>query len=232
MDETLRHLRRFAESGVDTVVFTPHLLVPRLDEPGLDGELARHRTRFDEVLDAMGDDASLPRVHLGQEILAPSAEAIERVVEREDVGLAGGSPLLVEFGFEPGFDGTSVILRVLAEGRTPVVAHAERYRYGHLDPLETVTRWKERGAVIQVNGGSLAGLHRGRSEELARRMLAEGLIDLIASDHHGDYRDHAPSMIRETVDTVGEPGLSRRLWGRAPRAVLDEALARERAAAA
>jgi protein-tyrosine phosphatase len=232
MEETLRHLRIFAETGIRTLVFTPHLLLPDLDAAGIDEELARHRDRFAEVADAAGDDPSLPRLLLGQEILAPTGEHVDKVVSRDDVGLGGGAAMLVEFGFQPEFDAESVILRILAEGRRPVVAHPERYRFGELDPVETVTRWRDRGALLQVNGGSLAGLHRGRSQEIACRMLAEGLIDMIASDHHGDYRDHAPAMLLETVESVGEPGLGHRLWGRGPRDVLAEVLEPERAAAA
>ena len=232
MEETLRHLRIFAEAGVETLVFTPHLLLPALDRAGLDAELARHRDRFAEVVAACSGEPTLPRLLHGQEILAPTGEEIDRVVGRDDTGLAGGSALLVEFGFRTDFDAESVILRVRAEGRTLVIAHPERYRFGALDPVETVTRWKERGALLQVNGGSLAGLHRGRSQEIACRMLAEGLIDMIASDHHGDFRDHAPAMLLDTVETVGEPGLARRLWGRGPRAVLAEALEPEHVTAA
>ncbi len=232
MEETLRHLRAFAAAGVDTLVFTPHLLVPRLSSEGPSRELERRRPRFAGVLSAAAVESDVPRLFLGQEILSPSADDIERVVARDDVGLGGGPALLVEFGFQPAYDAESVIRRIVAEGRVPVIAHPERYRFGGLDPVETITRWRDRGALLQVNGGSLAGLHRGRSQEIACRMLAEGLIDMIASDHHGDDRNHRPEMIRDVVERVGEPGLADRLWGRGARAVLDEVLEREHAAAA
>lgn len=149
------------------------------------------------------------------------------------MGLDAGDALLIEFGFAAGFDAEGVIERVRAEGRTIVIAHPERYDYtGRGDPIESVARWRERGARVQVNGGSLAGLYRDEAAARARCMLAEGLIDMVCSDHHGDLRAHAPGMIAEVIDRVGEPGLALRLMGRGPAAVLGPDTATRRAAAA
>ncbi len=220
MDETLGYLSAFRQDGVTALVFSPHLLLPELDRDGIRAELERHRTAFEQVVDAAASHESAPELRLGQEILARTAEEIEPVVASQDVGIAGGDALLVEFGFEPGFDAESVIRRVRAEGRRIVVAHPERYDYSGADPVESVARWREWGAWIQVNGGSLADLYRERATRVSRCLLAEGLVDMVCTDHHGDFRPHAPAMIAEMIEAVGEPGLAGRLMVRGPRAVM------------
>jgi protein-tyrosine phosphatase len=220
IDETERHLRAFRSDGVTDLCFTPHLLAADLDARGIEAELAFHRRRFDDVCEALADDPGLPHLFLGQEILARRAADIEDVVARQDVGLGDGPALLVEFGFRPGFDGDGVVRRVLAEGRPIVVAHPERYAFGGEDPVAAVARWRELGACAQVNGGSLVDMYTAAAHDLGRRLLAEGLVDLVASDHHGDHRTHSPSLYAEVVNEVAGPSAVASLMGTTPRRIL------------
>jgi protein-tyrosine phosphatase len=72
---------------------------------------------------------------------------------------------------------------VVELGLTPVLAHPERY--GCCSP-EVVRRWRELGAIIQVDGTTITSTH-GLGER-ARALLAEGLADILAGDNHGDRR--------------------------------------------
>lgn len=224
LGETRHHLRVFRADGVTELCFTPHLLAADLDYGGIEEALALHRRRYHEVVAALApdDDPTLPRVFLGQEILAPRVADIERVVGRTDVGLGESDTLLVELGFRPGFDGDGVIRRVLDEGRRIVIAHPERYAYGDADPLATVARWRELGALMQVNGGSLLDLYTARAHELATLLFAEGLVDLVCSDHHGDHRPHDPSDTAEAVAAVAGEQAVPMLMGTMPRRLLLE----------
>ena len=65
----------------------------------------------------------------------------------------------------------------------PVVAHPERYQGC---TMETITTWRELGAVIQCDAMALLG--GGPMTEFARAMLGAGLVDILASDNHGDRR--------------------------------------------
>jgi protein-tyrosine phosphatase len=220
MEETLQHLRRFRSQGVDTLVFTPHLLAADLSSEGVEDVLALHRVRFRSVVERVKDDPTVPALHLGQEILARRPEHLEVVVGRSDVGLADGPALLVEFGFEPGFDGDGVVERGRAEGRPVVVAHPERYDFGDADPVATAARWRDRGALLQVNGGSLAGLYTRQARTLAHAFLDEGLVDVVASDHHGDHRPHDPEVIDWSMREVAGPEVVERLLDAGPRSLL------------
>jgi protein-tyrosine phosphatase len=190
--ESLEALTALYREGVRTVVTTPHLLVPYLSsEDALQRELDRHRAAFDQLAAAVADRTDLPALWLGQEILAPDAGSARRVVGRRDVGLPGRA-LLIEFGFELQGSHNDVVRAVMDGGRQIVIAHPERYFYlpGH-DPLEVMRTWQELGAMLQVNVGSLTGHYRSSSpasERLAWQMVELGMVDVLATDHHGTRR--------------------------------------------
>ena len=226
MDETLRHLRRFRSQGVSELVLTPHLLAADLAVSAMDEVLALHRERFGEVLDAVGEDPAFPRLSLGQEVLARTPGDVEKVVGRPDVGLAGGPALLVDLGLDQPFDGDGVVQRVVAEGRMLIIAHPERYDFGQDDAVEVVTRWRDRGALLQINGGSPADLYTPAASSLAKRFLEEGVVDMVCTDHHGDFRSHDPGMIAETLAPLTGSESVELLMGQGPRRVLPASAAR------
>jgi tyrosine-protein phosphatase YwqE len=215
LEESLSALTSLYQQGVRAVVTTPHLLVPYLEtEADLDRELSRHRRAFEPLANICSARSDLPALGLGQEILAPAAADILRVVNRDDVGLSGVY-LLVEFGFDLSGTHLDVIQEVLAAGRRIVIAHPERYTYlADQDPLGLMQQWRRLGAMLQVNVGSLTGHYRRsspQSEKLAWRMAELELIDVLASDHHGPRRiGVSPEEARKALIARGHGALARR----------------------
>jgi protein-tyrosine phosphatase len=229
--ESIESLAALYREGVRTVVTTPHLLVPHLpDDSAVQRELDRQRRAFDGLVAACAGRDDLPELWLGQEIWAPDASAVRRVVRRGDVGLPGRF-LLVEFGFDLQGNHHDVIREIGDAGRQIVIAHPERYRYlaGH-EPLDVMRRWQELGALLQVNVGSLNGYYEASSpgsDRLAWQMAAEGMIDVLASDHHGPRRQGvSPREALETLIARGQLALAHRAMGEIPsRIVRDDLLA-------
>jgi protein-tyrosine phosphatase len=229
--ESLEALAALYQEGVRAAVTTPHLLVPHLtSDAAIQRELETHRRAFDELVTACAGRDELPALWLGQEIWAPDAGAARRVARRGDVGLPGRF-LLVEFGFDLQGNHNDVVREVLDAGRQIVIAHPERYRYlpGH-DPVEVMRTWQELGALLQVNVGSLTGHYRGSSpgsEQLAWRMVESGLVDVLATDHHGPRRQGVSP--REALDALiarGELALAERAMAEIPgRIVRDDLVA-------
>jgi len=224
--EALDALRALYAEGVRTLVATPHLLLPRLaTDAAIGRELDTHRRAFDRLAEAVARARDLPAIGLGQEIWAPDAASMHRVAARTDVGLGGSCTLLVEFGFELRGTHAEVIRAATAAGRRIVVAHPERYRYpAGLEPLVVMERWREMGALLQVNVGSFSGHyqdHRPGSEALAWAMAAEGLVDIIGTDHHGPLRTGvSPLEGYEALKARGELTLAERAMVERPSAVL------------
>ena len=99
--------------------------------------------------------------------------------------LAGTSFILVEWPrlhLPPGTP--QVLKRIAAAGYRPVVAHPERY-IGLDAELALVTAWRQAGALLQVNYGSLEGRYGSDARTTAFRLLRRGWVDYLASDFHG-----------------------------------------------
>jgi protein-tyrosine phosphatase len=205
IQESLDALTELFTEGVRTLVTTPHLLLPHLpNDAAIDRELQRHRRAFDQLAEACLKRDDVPTIALGQEIWAPDAAAIRRIVQRADIGLDSGRYLLVEFGFELQGSHNDVVLAVQGAGRQIVIAHPERYHFlpGH-SALDVMRTWQELGALLQVNVGSLTGHYRRsspESESLAWQMADAGLIDLLSTDHHGPRRQGVSP--REALDAL------------------------------
>lgn len=173
-DVSLPVLQRFAEQGVTTVVCTPHL---NASQQGV-APWATHRELFEELKRQAPAGITL---RLGWEIMLDSPGAD---LTAPYLSLEGSRALLVEFtrGGLP-LGATAELRRIARLGRTPILAHPERY-FGCT--LEAVREWRKFGVVIQTDASVLMG--RGVPSDLARDMLADGLIDILASDNHGDQR--------------------------------------------
>jgi protein-tyrosine phosphatase len=176
-DVSIPVLRDFAASGVRTVVCTPHLEASRAATAPYD--------RHAEILEALRRRAPAGlELGLGWEIMLdiPGAD-----LRSPRLGLAGSSAVLVEFS-HAGAPPTAAqeLFRQRMSGIVPVLAHAERY-WGATP--QRVEEWRGVGAVIQVDSAAFHA--HGRTQRLAIELLERGLIDIIASDNHGDSRSLA-----------------------------------------
>lgn len=193
VEESIAALRQLYVEGVVTLVCTPHIVLPRLEtEEAVTRELDRQRRAFDRLRDACAARTDVPQLALGQEIWAPDRATARRIARHPSLALGGTDYLLVEFGFDLVGDHVDVIETVQELGYRIVVAHPERYSFpARLDPADTMRQWRERGAHLQVNVGSLTGHYvsqRPESEPLAWMLVESGLAGLLGTDHHGPRR--------------------------------------------
>ncbi|HEU4525584.1 MAG TPA: CpsB/CapC family capsule biosynthesis tyrosine phosphatase [Gemmatimonadales bacterium] len=222
VEESLDSLAALRAEGVGALVTTPHLLLPRLaTDADLDDELAAHRAAFDPLAEVVRRRDDLPTIGLGQEVWAPDVYQIRRVVGRTDVGYNGGHYLLVEFGFDLQGSHEDVVREVVGGGRGIVIAHAERYRYvPGVEPLTQMRRWRDLGALLQVNAGSFNGYYaysNPGAEALAWAMVRHRLVDIVATDHHGSRRAGVSLLEAfEALAARGEHELAERVLARAP----------------
>ena len=222
VEESLASLAALGAEGVAALVTTPHLLLPRLaTDEDITRELATQRAAFEVLAEAVRAGDGLPSIALGQEIWAPDVYQIRRVVGRTDVGLAGGHYLLVEFGFDLQGTHEDVVREAVAGGRGIVVAHPERYRYvAGAEPLALMRRWRELGALLQVNAGSFSGYYahsNPEAQDLAWAMVRLGLVDLVSTDHHGTRRAGVSLLEAfEALAARGERELADQVLARAP----------------
>jgi protein-tyrosine phosphatase len=177
VDVSLPVLRHFASDGVHKVICTPHLEASRA--------AAAPYEKHMELLETLrrGAPPGL-ELALGWEIMldVPGAD-----LRSKQLALAGSTAVLVEFshgGVPP--TAAEELFRQRMSGIVPVLAHVERY-WGTTP--ERVTEWRGVGVVIQVDSAALHG--HGRSQQVAVDLIRRGLVDVIASDNHGDTRSLA-----------------------------------------
>lgn len=197
VNDAIAQLMECDRQGIQTVVTTPHLAAS-----------AAHGRWRDDIEAAFADlsrEASrvCPGVQLGLSfefrLDDPDADLSDR-----SIGLGEGGRLLVEFPMlaMPAYPDRMLEI-VVAAGWAPVLAHPERYS-GVERAYGWVARWREMGALMCLNAGSLWGEHGGEAQRVARRMLADSSVDLIASDNHA--RPNRAATVRQAWDYLTEAG--------------------------
>lgn len=107
--------------------------------------------------------------------------------------LAGSRYALVEFYAFTVPERSTEALQGIADGKyVPIIVHPERY-WGYDRGYGVVADWRAAGALVQVNSGSLLGEYGENVRLVAHRFLAEGRVDLIASDNHA-RPERSPSL--------------------------------------
>ena len=209
LEVSLPILQRFVDEGVEVVVCTPHLQAshaeraPHEQYEGIFLELAARAPRGITLLRGWEIMVDAPEVDLGDRRL----------------GLGGSPAVLVEFPRMnvPAAAGRE-LMRLKTSGIIPILAHPERY-WGCTPGM--VRTWRNAGAAIQMDAAMLLG--GPNSSKLARGLLAEGLVDCIASDNHGDKRSLAGARqwllelgADEQADLLTRGNARRMLDGQAP----------------
>jgi len=180
VEQSVEVLQKFARQGVTAVCCTPHLRASQVDDAACD--------EMDAILGDLVDAAPpSPTLHRGFEIMldVPHPQLADRCL-----GLAASRYVLVEFGrLVPADASVEVLARIVAQGMVPVLAHPERYA---VCTPELAVRWREAGAVLQVDATTL--LAESRRAARARALLEAGCASIVASDNHGDSRSVAAAV--------------------------------------
>jgi protein-tyrosine phosphatase len=182
LNESREGLETFRSQGVTTVITTPHLRGSMTVHPP---ELAGFLGVLDEAWEQLSKLAKSEfpdlRVERGVELML---DVPQPVIDDARVRLAGTSFVLVEFPFmsiPP--NSTLAIRNIIDAGWNPIVAHPERY--ANMQPnYGLIESWREAGARIQVNSGSLLGYYGAIPRKLAWAILRDGLAHYLSSDYH------------------------------------------------
>lgn len=172
-----RMIAKYAKQGFDTVVLTPHL-----HHPCAGCKSENIQKNFEEAK-LIAQEHNV-KVFLGCELYFDGSNT------ELDVLPIAGRFLLLEFPV----DMKPVMLeeklsRLQERGYVLIIAHVERYNW--LKPNSQLFRQlRNMGCLIQVNMESV----RNRK---AKKYLKTNMVDIIASDNHGDLR--APRKLRKEL---------------------------------
>lgn len=180
--EAAAALRAFADQGIHDIIATPHV----------DGSLA---ARPADLARRLGDiDAGYAklqviaqeqfpdvRVYRGAEV---ALDTPDPDLSDERLRLNGSTFALVEYPFMRIPPNSSAAIRALVRaGVVPVIGHPERYA-GMAPSSALPETWREHGALLQVNAGSITGRYGPAVRENALALLERGLAHYVCSDFH------------------------------------------------
>ena len=158
-------LRLYKESGIDSIAFTPHIYNPYVKT-----NISQLRETYTWALERAKEMGL--ETFLGSELYVGEQEVLKCIP-------IAGKYALMEFGLS--LPPPKLIPRLEAltsKGLIPILAHIERFRWlTPASPLLEILR--SLGSLVQVNVESV-------EDGAALPYLKAGLVDLIATDNHGD----------------------------------------------
>lgn len=183
MVAVLNSIERFGQVGIRRIVTTPHIQASlTLDPVHYEKRLSTVTEAFDKAAAAVRADFPEVEYLRGHEVLV---DIPEPDLSDARIRMAGTSFVLLEWPRMNIPPGTTRVLRWIREqGYRPIVAHPERYT-GMVNQPAMAAQWREAGAYLQVNYGSLVGRYGAEAQVVAFRLLEAGFVDYMASDFHG-----------------------------------------------
>lgn len=183
MDDSLAMVELALESGVDTIVATPHSnqvgRFENYDSPGL-------QAAFREMKRAIREEGFSLKLLLGMEIMT-SDDIREKIEDHRLIGINGTDYYLVEFPFDSDpYWMEEKLGEILEKGKIPLIAHPERYFCVQEYP-GFLYEWLQMGCFSQANKGSLFGKFGRHAQQTLEVLMENYLVTCIASDAHSPY---------------------------------------------
>jgi len=191
---SLEMLRQGVADGIEEMVCTPHVM--SLKDFEVENIIVQ---LYEELLQRAEDEHLSIKIHLGSELfIQPDIDYKRRISTYAN----NQRYFLVEFPMNliPDFVAKTFFDCILQD-LIPVVAHPERYVKILTEPAKAY-EFVERGALLQINAGSLLGVFGQTIKNTAIQLVDNNLAALIASDAH-DLKAR-PFKLKAAYDLVAQ----------------------------
>jgi len=199
-EQTMAMLVQAEEDGIREVAITHHIL-SNLDYEREEEILAKFR----ELKERIAMEKINIKLHLGAEIYVQADMELYHTISTYD---DNKKYFLVEFPMQgiPRFVGDR-FFELVTQGMVPIIAHPER-NMGFVRKPERAAEFVQRGALLQMNAGSILGRHGSSVRDTAMILLNSNLIHFVGSDGHNTRR--RPLQLSAAYDIVAnEWGIER-----------------------
>jgi protein-tyrosine phosphatase len=187
MDMTLEMARMAVADGVRIMACTPHMHPPRYTNTATTIQAAVAEAQ--KALDDHSIDLRLiagADVHLGPDLLSQLRSGHVQKLDSTSYFLLEPSHTIAPPQFE------RFVRTIIDAGYKPILTHPERLTWIE-QHYALICAVDEAGAALQITAGALLGTFGARPQYWAERMLAEGRVDILASDAH-DTRRRVPGL--------------------------------------
>ena len=196
LETSLAMARMAVADGIEVMACTPHFM------PGLYDNISSDiRARVEHLnQDLIHNDINLALVVGGDAHIRP--DVIECLRDDRILCLHDSRYVLFEpshVTMPPRLD--DLLFNVLMAGFVPVLTHPERFRWieGNFEIFQKLV---EAGVWMQITAGSLTGKFGKRPHYWSQKMLAEGMVHILASDAHNTKS--RPPILSEAFDIASQ----------------------------
>lgn len=174
--------------GITDIILTPHF-----DVYGNKCDLKTdYQLEFNKFEDEIKKRNIPIKLYLGNEIYY--TKGVYKFLKNKKIFPLGNSDkVLIELSYENlKYHMDDIIYEFYVEGYQVVIAHVERYHYSN---YKLIKKWKEKGALIQVNASSFYG--DKKIKRLVTKLLRKNLIDYVASDVHSFRKNDIQKFVKD-----------------------------------
>ena len=172
VEDSVEMIRAFSEIGIKNFIATPHIMhnyYPNNPET-INNSLLLLKN---ELLEQHMKDVSIRAA--AEHMIDDNFEAL---LERAEIMPLGDQYLLIEMSYlQSSINFDEAVDKTMKHGYFPILAHPERYLYLH-------KKYKKQGVLYQLNLLSLSNFYGKEVQQMAFKLLEEGLIDFVGSDVH------------------------------------------------
>jgi protein-tyrosine phosphatase len=199
-DDSIAIARMAVADGIEVMACTPHFM------PGLyDNKADDIRTRVEQLnARLVAENIDLALVVGGDAHIRP--DFVNALRSGDILSLHDSRYVLFEpphVSMPQRFE--ELLFNVQMAGYVPILTHPERFKWIEQN-YEVFQNLAKSGVWMQLTAGSLTGRFGKRSRYWAQRMLAEGLVSIIATDTH-NVTSRPPLLAEAMAAAQAEVGL-------------------------
>lgn len=173
LEQSMKYLLEIKKIGLESVVCTPHCKSGNIDKIVEIKQKYEELKKYADILDI--------NLYLGNEVMY--SDKVMKLLKRNRLLTINNSKyVLLEFKRNeraPISSILSVLEEVMENGYKVVLAHPECYiNYRN---IESIRKIKDTGVLLQIDATSL---FNRKTKKIVKKMLKEGLADIVASDSH------------------------------------------------
>ncbi|MCF4102685.1 histidinol phosphatase [Gillisia sp. M10.2A] len=180
VNETIGLLEKFNNHGINKFIATPHVMNDYY--PNTPDSINAALDTVKESLLSKSDLAD-SQISVGAEYMMD--QSFLDLLEKGELLTLKDNLVLVEMSyFQAPINLNEILFTLQTKGYKPVLAHPERYAYFHNKDLRKYEDLKSRGCHFQVNALSLSSHYGTSMQQIAYKLIEQGMIDFIGSDTH------------------------------------------------
>jgi protein-tyrosine phosphatase len=179
LEESIEILRKYLEDGLKEIVLTPHYMED--SEYSISNDIKKEK--FNLLKEAVKQQNMDINLYLGNEVYA-SNNILDLLKENKIMTINNSRYILIEFpmlNYSNNY--IDIVYNLKLSGIVPIIAHPERYAYIQND-INIAEEFVKKGALLQINKGSLFGRYGTSVFKTAKHLLKKRLVHFVGTDIH------------------------------------------------